>query len=82
MTYIYTYKIDGEVYEIEQQSRCHELFYDTLAEECANEFFSNCDGLERKWPITLELFDEDKRLGVYTVEMEMEPRFTAWWEEK
>jgi hypothetical protein len=75
--YIYKYEIDGDIYEIEQKTKLCEVFYDILAEECAEKEFSDSAG-ECSFTMVIELFDDDKSLGVYTIEMEYEPRFTAW----
>ncbi len=46
------------------------------AGDCADHFWSHHEGYENCWPLTFVLFDaDDRELGRFTVEMEMEPTF-------
>lgn len=51
---------------------------DYIAEEVAEDYFSNHDGWESSWPTDFEIFDLDgNSLGVYSVELEHTPTFSA-----
>ncbi len=45
--------------------------------EAAEDFHIYHGGWESSWPLDIALFCEGKRLGVFTVEREYEPRFWA-----
>ena len=51
---------------------------ESVAEECAEDFHSNHDGWEYRWPLTIKLWaDEDRTpaLAIVDVERDMEPVF-------
>ncbi|MDX7989189.1 hypothetical protein FE392_18050 [Xenorhabdus sp. 12] len=48
-----------------------------LAEECAEDYYSNHDGWERNWPITIHVFSDGNHIGEFSVELESEPVFSA-----
>ena len=49
-----------------------------IAEEAAEDHFINHDGWESSWPVNFEIFDlENNTLGVYSVELENRPTFSA-----
>jgi len=47
------------------------------AQEVAEEYFSNCDGCEDKWPIVFVLESEDGKRSTWSVECVIEPSFYA-----
>lgn len=48
-----------------------------LAEDAAEDFFHNHDGWECKWPMVFNVYDDDKHLGRYSVDVEHQPHFSA-----
>jgi hypothetical protein len=53
-------------------------FDDWMAEDCADDYHSNHDGWESRWPITFRIWMESGEvLGDYHVEREYEPVFRA-----
>ncbi len=56
-----------------------DLKYDIedIAAECAEQYWNDHDGWDRKWPITFSIFKDAILLGYVEVEMEMEPMFSA-----
>jgi hypothetical protein len=48
-----------------------------LAEEAAEDFFSEHDGWECAWPLAFRVFDGDVDLGLWSVDMESRPHFMA-----
>lgn len=79
--FIYTYTVNNSKHHFVTDS-CHEpdedIWYDSIIENAAREYFENHDGWEAKWPLDIELFYEGKSLGVFTVEQEQEPVFYAY----
>lgn len=52
---------------------------DLLAKTAAEDFHNHHDGWESSWPITFEIFGSDGDLiGVYSVERQAVPEFTAY----
>lgn len=49
-----------------------------IADDLAQDYFDNHDGWESQWPQTLRIFDGEKQLAAFTVEMEREPVFYAY----
>ena len=53
-------------------------FADWVAEDCAEDFHSNHDGWESKWPLDFKVwYDFGEVLGVFQIEREYEPLFSA-----
>lgn len=54
-----------------------ELTIEVVASECAEDYYSNHDGWEAKWPIELEVLSraDGSVLGRFSVSMEIEPHF-------
>lgn len=48
-----------------------------IAQEVAEHYWHNCDGWEAHWPMKFEIFADQASLGVFEVDMEMSPDFTA-----
>lgn len=48
-----------------------------LAEDAAEEFFHEHDGWESKWPLVFNVYDDDRHLGRYSVDVEHQPHFSA-----
>ena len=48
-----------------------------IIEEAAEDYFNNHDGWENNWPIRIELFIESESIGIYSVELESTPIFSA-----
>ena len=48
-----------------------------MAEEAAEDYHSNHDGWESHWPLKLAIFDGDKLIGKFEVELEHQPHFSA-----
>lgn len=91
MIFYYTIEDGNHVYEYEPpkwSSRTYDLTdewdQETLAEDCADDWFSNHDGWERRsWaeghPVTFNLTDEQGKIIVsFAVACEYEPRFSAY----
>ena len=49
-----------------------------IAEDAAEQYHNEHDGWESRWPITFEVFDGEKSLGRFQVELEAEPVFRAY----
>jgi hypothetical protein len=48
-----------------------------LAEMAAEDFHTTQDGWECKWPIAFTIYRDDEVLGVFDVELDVEPSFMA-----
>lgn len=48
-----------------------------IAQEVAEHYWHNWDGWDHQWPKKFEVFADKKSLGVFEVDMEMSPDFTA-----
>ncbi|CDM92183.1 hypothetical protein L7G72_10185 [Xenorhabdus bovienii] len=48
-----------------------------LAEMCAKDYNDNHDGWGAYWPIDIVVFSEGRSVGVFRVEQEYNPTFTA-----
>lgn len=48
-----------------------------LSQDAALDYFDNHDGWESEWPLDIELFIDGESVGVFAVEMEHVPRFSA-----
>ncbi|CTR47544.1 hypothetical protein ACVBBW_003510 [Escherichia coli] len=48
-----------------------------LSQDASLDYFDNHDGLESDWPLDIELFIDGESVGVFTVEMEHVPQFSA-----
>ncbi|CAH3957884.1 hypothetical protein AAHD50_00895 [Enterobacter hormaechei] len=51
--------------------------FESLAQDAALDYFDNHDGWESDWPLDIELFIDGESIGVFAVEMEHVPRFSA-----
>ena len=74
------YAVDGEgfdnSFEMETNWTRYRAHY--IAEEAAKQYHQNHDGWEATWPLDFEIFLENgESLGIYTVEREYEPFFSA-----
>lgn len=62
-------------YELDE---CHEPWeVEFLAEKAADDYFDNHDGWESDWPMDVEIFSDGKSLGIFSVDMETVPQFSA-----
>lgn len=54
-------------------------FLEFAAEDCAEDFYSNHDGYEEIWPLTITLHKHEggREIGRFVVGMEVELRFSA-----
>ncbi len=50
---------------------------DELAQEAGEWEFHNCDGYELSWPQKIEVWKNGERLGLFSVEVEAVPQFSA-----
>lgn len=48
-----------------------------LAEDAADDFFHRHDGWDASWPIEFKLYDGDRCLGAFSVDVEQRPHFSA-----
>ncbi|MGJ0636804.1 hypothetical protein [Xenorhabdus bovienii] len=48
-----------------------------LAEECARNYFIFHNGFNNSWPIQIAIFINDKFIGIFDIELESEPVFSA-----
>lgn len=48
-----------------------------LATLCGKDYYRNHDGWEYIWPIDFEIFVDKKSVGVFKVELEWDPNFSA-----
>lgn len=48
-----------------------------IAEDAAEDFHSEHDGWECKWPLTFDIFDGPTHLGRFQIEREYNPEFSA-----
>ena len=48
-----------------------------IAEDAASDFHENCGGWEHSWPVDIEIFIDEKSVGVFEVEREYDPAFMA-----
>lgn len=57
-----------------------EYWQDSIAEECADEYHSNHDGWEGRWPreFTLYASKDGPPIATFIVEREFEPTFSAF----
>lgn len=86
----YEYVINGgnypdDAYEFETvwdrnelKSKYNNCFRNYAAEEAAEDYFYNHDGWEDGWPIQLELYIDCKSIGMFTVDYESRPVFSAY----
>lgn len=52
---------------------------DFIAEEIADDYFSNHDGWEASWPLNIYIWDDKHEyIGACSVEMEAQPAFYAY----
>ncbi|CAH3713301.1 hypothetical protein CPT31_13190 [Enterobacter hormaechei] len=51
--------------------------FESLSQDAALDYFDNHDGWESDWPLDIELFIDGESVGVFAVEMETVPRFSA-----
>jgi len=51
--------------------------YEQIAQDAAEDYWDNHDGWESHWPLNIELFIDAKSVGVFEVEMETVPTFSA-----
>lgn len=76
--YRYKYAVDEPdyFYTLESNWVLEELEY--IAEDCAEDYHSNHDGWEARWPLTFTIATEDETiLGTFEVEREARPQFYA-----
>lgn len=66
---------DLEGCQLSERHEACELAY--LVEKAADDYFDYHDGWESSWPMDIEIFSDGKSLGVFTVEMETVPQFSA-----
>lgn len=92
MKYYYTVDNDDYIYDYQVPKYKYQMQYDltddwdleTLAEDCAEDWFSNHDGWERRsWsegtPVRFNLCnDKGEVIASYDIECEYEPRFNAY----
>ena len=71
------YEVDNGGHKFKFNTTWIVEYDDHIAEETANDYFNNHDGWEDSWPIRIELFIESKSIGVYSVELEHQPIFSA-----
>ena len=79
MTDVYTYNAYGDT-DPEEASDFKSDWDEThlrYSEAAAQDYYDNCDGWESSWPKTISVFKNDRLLGVYSVELEHEPTFSA-----
>lgn len=50
---------------------------DSCIEACAEYYHSDCDGWEDRWPLLFMLWIDDQYLGMFEVEREFDPTFSA-----
>ncbi|MDC9595882.1 hypothetical protein [Xenorhabdus anantnagensis] len=50
---------------------------DYLAEECAEYYYYNEDWDSKNWPIEITVFNNGESLGVFSIELYLEPVFSA-----
>ena len=48
-----------------------------MAEDAADHFYANNDGWESSWPVFFELYGDGVSLGVFEVDLEFNPTFSA-----
>lgn len=82
MNYKYQYRIpencEDSYYHFECDWKPSSYNHSSIAQIAAEDFHSNHDGWEFDWPLEIELFTiEGERLGLFSVEMEAVPRFSA-----
>lgn len=51
--------------------------HECCIEECAEYYHHDCDGWESQWPLLFMLWIDDKYLGMFEIEREFEPVFSA-----
>jgi hypothetical protein len=54
-------------------------YHDWVVEDCAEDYHHNHDGYESRWPLKFTLYatEDGPALGVFDVEREYEPTFSA-----
>ena len=75
--YLYKYKV--KEYDCTYQVRSAWLSDDAeyIASEAAEDAYSFHDGWEWAWPVNIEVFEDNESLGVFEVNLELEPVFSA-----
>lgn len=54
-----------------------DIDFELCIEECADDYFDNHDGWESKWPCLFMLWIDNQYLGMFEVELEHQPTFSA-----
>lgn len=68
----------GERYSANTTWEMEEAALEYIAQDCAEDYHSNHDGWEDKWPLVVHLYStEGLRIGSFIVKLEMEPSFYA-----
>ncbi|HCH7937383.1 MULTISPECIES: hypothetical protein [Providencia] len=51
--------------------------HECCIEECAEYYHHDCDGWENQWPLLFMLWIDDKYLGMFEIDYEYNPAFSA-----